>query len=902
MPPDFQQTEVLEKDANGIPLALPPEVPREIGSYVIQRVLGEGGMGRVYLARDTKLDRLVALKVLRRGEPDLLRRFVQEARAQAQVTHEGVCRIYEAGEHAGTAYIAMEFIDGKTLSQSSWALRAEEKIDIVRRVAEALHAAHRAGLVHRDLKPDNVMVAAQGQRPVILDFGLARQQAASATLTVAGLIVGTPAYMAPEQALGQNERIDRRTDVYALGVTLFELFTRRTPFHAGSAAELLLKIVNEEPPRLRTLAPAVSRDLEAIVARCLEREPGHRYDSALALAEDLSRLAAGLPTQARPLSRRETLARALRRHRVAVGLGLAALLVAGGLLASALSARRDALERARVAQRFGQEAERIESLVRTSAMLPVHDVRRERAAFGKKALALAAEASGLEASRRAPALLAAGRAFLALDQPRAARETLESAWNAGFRTPETALSLGLSYGKLFQAELARLDRLPRELRGKRRLELEKELRAPALAYLGLATNAETAESLLLAGNVALYDGRYAEAAAQGRSAAERSPVSWEALALSGEASLLAAAKLNETGDVPGARRAYDEAAAVLRKGLEIARSEPSLARLLTLTLAKRYEALVLSGQPGAEAFREASEAARTARSLDPGDGEAYRLEALALFWRGEELYAEGKDSVPSLLECIRLAEEGMRLAPADPAPFNLAGSALGRLGDVMAGRKEDPRPYYRRAAAAVRKALERNPQHPAALANLGLAEQSLGDEEAARGGSPVAAYAAAVAAFDKAIESAPALASALANKANPLVGLAEWQHRSGEDPGAALAAAEEACLEALRRNPSESLAMNNLAYVYLLRARFAARAGEASAASHFQKGEEAYEKALAARPTNLDSLRSLAGLLEERAAWEKQRGADGAEVRQRLAGVFARARALEPGCDFCPPR
>jgi hypothetical protein len=158
-----------------------------------------------------------------------------------------------------------------------------------------------------------------------------------------------------------------------------------------------------------------------------------------------------------------------------------------------------------------------------------------------------------------------------------------------------------------------------------------------------------------------------------------------------------------------------------------------------------------------------------------------------------------------------------------------------------------------------------------------------------------------VAAFDGAIESAPALASALANKANPLVGLAEW-HRSGEDPGAALTAAEGACREALRRNPSESLAMNNLAYVHLLRARFAARAGEASAASHFHRGEEAYEKALAARPTNLDSLRSLAGLLEERAAWEKSKAPCVGRPRRPGLRAAALSRAVRvadsrtPGC------
>jgi serine/threonine-protein kinase len=199
--------------------ALPPSLRER---YEDIRLLGEGGMGTVYRGRDKRLGRLVALKLLRRADPDLARRLLQEARAQARVQHEQVCRVYEAGEADGEPFIAMQYIEGQALDRAKERMTLEQKVKVIREVAAALHEAHRIGLVHRDIKPGNILVETGEDgafKPYIADFGLARDVSQEGQ-TMTGAVLGTPAFMAPEQARGEVRSLDRRTDVYSLGATL----------------------------------------------------------------------------------------------------------------------------------------------------------------------------------------------------------------------------------------------------------------------------------------------------------------------------------------------------------------------------------------------------------------------------------------------------------------------------------------------------------------------------------------------------------------------------------------------------------------------------------------------------------------------------------------------------------
>jgi len=373
-----------------IAATLPPEppTPGAIGSsgagvpgYEILGELGRGGMGVVYKARDVRLKRLVALKMILAGVHagrDQLARFRAEAEAVARLHHPGIVQIYEVGEQNGLPYFSLEYCDGGSLSDrlDGTPMPAKNAALVVEQLAQAIHHAHLAGVVHRDLKPGNVLlleseggigqkdrsgsgtkVRAAGQTemqnvqkpgstqlqphfrpeelttvcdhyvPKITDFGLAKQLDSEQGNTASGAIMGTPSYMAPEQAEGKSKSVGPLADVYSLGAILYECLTGRPPFRAATAMDTIMQVLNDEPVPVRQLNTRVPRDLETICLKCLHKEPARRYDSASSLADDLQRFLTGEPVLARPISTTERLWRWCRKNP-----GLASMAAASAVL------------------------------------------------------------------------------------------------------------------------------------------------------------------------------------------------------------------------------------------------------------------------------------------------------------------------------------------------------------------------------------------------------------------------------------------------------------------------------------------------------------------------------------------------------------------------------------------
>jgi eukaryotic-like serine/threonine-protein kinase len=294
------------------PAAPVPQVP----GYEVLGLLGSGGMGVVYKARDVRLKRLVALKMILTGphaRPQELARFRGEAEAVARLQHPNVVQIYEVGEHDGRPYLALEYVAGGSLAErlGGKPQPADEAARLVQALALAVHAAHERGIVHRDLKPANVLVAEDGT-PKVSDFGLAKRLG-EAGQTQTGAVLGTPSYMAPEQALGDSRCIGPHTDVHALGALLYELLTGRPPFEGATLFETLEQVREHEPLPPGRLRPDLPRDLDTICRKCLEKEPARRYPSARALADDLGRYLGGELIQARSFTFADRLARTLNR-------------------------------------------------------------------------------------------------------------------------------------------------------------------------------------------------------------------------------------------------------------------------------------------------------------------------------------------------------------------------------------------------------------------------------------------------------------------------------------------------------------------------------------------------------------------------------------------------------------
>ncbi|HRW55397.1 MAG TPA: serine/threonine-protein kinase, partial [Phycisphaerae bacterium] len=335
--PPFERTHVSEGRFDISAEERTPEVP----GYRIEGVLGRGGVGLVYKAQHLKLNRPVALKMPLSGRlasPKERARFRQEAEAVASLRHTNIVHIYDVGEVEGRPYFTMEFMDGGDLAEriAGRPQSAREAATIVETLADVVSVAHDAGIVHRDLKPANVLLCSDGVLKVS-DFGLARRLESAEGLTIDGHGVGTPSYMAPEQASGLAVGFCPSVDIYALGAMLYELLTGRPPFHGASAAETLRRILDDDPVPPSRIVAYAPRDLETICLKCLQKDPNQRYASAGEVRDDLSAFLAGRPIAARPSSRAERVVRWIRRNRAMSG--LIGVTIALGVVASVAALR-----------------------------------------------------------------------------------------------------------------------------------------------------------------------------------------------------------------------------------------------------------------------------------------------------------------------------------------------------------------------------------------------------------------------------------------------------------------------------------------------------------------------------------------------------------------------------------
>ncbi|HEV8630401.1 MAG TPA: protein kinase, partial [Thermoanaerobaculia bacterium] len=683
----------------------------------------------------------------------------------------------------------------------------------------------------------------EGWHAWVLDFGLARETAATG-LTQTGICMGSPPYMAPEQARGEIRQLDRRTDVYALGAVLYELLAGQPPFAGESTVELLLKVLSEEPQPLRRLDPRIPADLETVVLKCLEKEPQRRYDSARALAEDLGRYLDGEPVQARRSSLVYRVSRRARKHRVAVTAAAMGVVAMAALLGLWLHARWSAAEQATLAQRFGQQVEGIESTLRQSYLLPLHDTRPERARVRARMEAIEAQIAMLGDGGRGPGHYALGRGYLALRQYAQARVHLEEAWKAGYHTPDARVALGRVLGALYGEALEALPRVPKAQRERRRLEVERTLRDPALVHLKSITAATDEPAAYVRGLVAYYERRYADALASLKRATVEAPAFYEARLLAGKVFMTQGNDHAAHGDYAGALTAYELAAGAFAAAREVARSDPEPATSDCGRQLSVQDAQLVLGSTERGPLDGALAACRAAAQADPDDALPYAFMSEG-WWRWAEYEsARGLDSRASTQRGIEMGREALRRDPRNVIALDGVATALGGRADEEQQNGGDPEPAFREATALFRRALAVEPENVPTLNNLSGLYEEIAMYELARGIDPGATLDRAVEAAERAIAIAPTITAPLNNLA-----LVHWTRASdrlarGLDPTQPLALARGAARRALAINASSAYAHQGLVQADLEAARWELARGAdprpllRSAASHAQRALE----------------------------------------------------------------
>ncbi len=796
--------------------------------YEFIELIGRGGMGDVYKARDPRLGRHVALKFLRRDEPDIAARFIREARVQARIDHDNVCQVYEAGEVEGHPYIAMQYISGGSLKQISDLVGPREKAAIMVDVADALHAAHQAGLIHRDVKPANILVERDeegGWRPYVVDFGIARD-AESREMTVSGMVLGTPAFAAPEQVRGENRALDRRTDVYSLGATLYWFLTDRPPYEGGYP-EVLAGITARDPEPPHRLDAQIPVDLENIVLKCLEKEPQRRYATAREVSEDLRRFLAGEPITARPASLIYKISKKIKKHRgltlTVAGMLVLVAVISAFSLTSTLRTRR----RAAIAQSLVEQVSEIERLVRISSMMPLHDRRDEDAAVRARIAGIAAAMDRLGRLSLGPGHYALGRSYLALQDLETARRHLEAALEAGYDSPGVYHSLGMVLGRLYERELDHARQLEDEsLRTAFRRQIETELKEPALAYLRRSPSPPLETTAYAEGLIAMYEGRWDEALAKAKEASERVGWLYEAKKLEGDVHVELGAEHGFRGDYDAALNDLELAGEDYRRAAVIARSDASIYDGDCERWTQVMEAKVRRGASADEAFAGAVAACGRSLQVDPDRAPTHERLAF-LYWRwADVVHDRGADPSAHLERAVAEATRAIEIQPSSASAHYALGGALTVAGLSELGKGRDPRPTLERAVASLERALELEPRMVPAHDDLGYAWERIARYELSVGADPRPSLDRAGASFRQAIRLNPQYANAYNNLGIALWRRASYELKTGHDPGPSLDEALAAFASATSLNSNYANAFANRGLAYRTRALYALEQGD----------------------------------------------------------------------------
>jgi serine/threonine-protein kinase len=895
------------------PLAPPVEVPASLdtatsdipsslyGRFESFHFLGRGGMGAVYRARDFRLGRDVAVKLLFGADPERGGGLLREAQAQARLKHDNVCQVYEAGTADHVRFIVMQLIHGEPFNVVEAKMTLEEKVRVVRQIASALHEAHRLGIVHRDVKPANIMVERGedgGWKPYIMDFGIAREIGDSGA-TMTGALVGTPAFMSPEQAMGKVRSLDRRTDVYALGATLYAVITGRHPFVADSLLNLLEQVRSIEPQPPRKLDPNVPQDLQAIVMKCLEKEPAARYESARALGEDLERFLDGDVVMARRAALVYRLWKGAKKHKVKVALALAALLALAAMAGIWIRGRRMASQEAELSRKLGESVKEMELFLRNAQGMPLHDVERERDIVRGRLAEIEAGMRSAGSFAAGPGHYALGRGHLALQELPAALAHLKSAEAAGYRSAGLDYAMGLSLSGIYKRELEGTKRIEGAEQKKRRIAaLEAEYKQPALAHLRAALGAAIEAPAYVEGLIAFYEGRHEEAIAKAREAFEKAPWLYEAKKLEGDVLFAIGSKHGHDAvfDHEKMSQWFGRAAEAYRHAADLGRSDPAVHVAACELYTQRMNGAFTHGDLAQPSFEEAKAACGRAIAASTRSGAGYvkLAQAHASFaWRVAAGNAPNEQPDAVFAEAIARAEEAAQRSPEEPMARYVVGSLWRSRALYASDRGLDVSSAIEGAIKGYKAALQLDPAFAWALNESCSSLSIRGRYEARHGMDPSATFEKAVDFCNRALAVEPEFLYPRLNLIAIRVATAEHRIAIGQSPVKEFRLVQEELEELRRKNPNHGALHSWSATLHLIEANHAIESGDDPGPA-LERVERSATEIARAQPSSASARKLKGRVASSRGRWLLAMGEDPAAELQVAREAFAASVKEKP--------
>ena len=659
---------------------------RMMSHYRILRLLGSGGMGEVYLAEraDGQYEKQVALKIMSAdmNSAELLNRFHREIQILAELNHPGIATLLDAGiADDGRPWFVTDYIKGKNLTDfcSEYHLGRRATIKLFVQVCKAVHFAHEHGVVHRDLKPENILVQGEvgNAAPIVLDFGIASRQQ-QGDLTRMGNLLGTPAYSSPEQVAGNLQHLDRRSDIFSLGILLYELIDKRRPFDGASNTETSYNILHQDTPPLSV--SRLSPDLSSIIFKCLYKAPAERYSTVQELITDLENYLAGCSVAANPVGLAFRIKRrALRYPLISLAVGVVFLVMvflSATSVWQGVSKHNFASHQAEIAQYYTQSSQYIVSGMNLIYSRPLHNIEKEIQRLDQRYRDLLAGLNDVDVATMPVVKYALGNAALSIGKFEQARDFLTSAWEAGLQEPLLALKLGQTYLQLYEASLQRLSYFSSyEARKNAYEKYRLTYLQPAKVFMGQGSRADHEDAIIATAMEYYWEDDQETALRLLQQAGDRATWPVTAVIASGNIYLELGEKSEFKGDLPQAYKYYQKSSQVFEQAADIARSHPLAIKghcVATIKMIQTgsYQELQLANESVG-----AISSCDTLTFLEPGNPDFLILAGQGYVDIASAQLVHGENPERALVKARKLADTALGITSTHPGALHLLAEA-----------------------------------------------------------------------------------------------------------------------------------------------------------------------------------------------------------------------------------